>query len=186
MLNFTKIYFCLELVAAQTDRHSPWIPIYIYIYIYIYILYIVYNFITPMLSSDSWFTWSAYINAPLPFVYSWNILSQTSLIDSSVRGLYAKLISVVSVKTNFAKFRSIKRSWTNLWVVQRLIIFMSRHQHGHPWSSPATRLYRPSLPGGVKATFWIGTELLYIGFSFCSSMWRGPLEYVTYELTTWT
>ena len=36
-----------------------------------------------------------------------------------------------------------------------------------------------------KATSCIGTELLYIGSSWssclCSSMWRGPLEYVAYE-----
>ena len=37
-----------------------------------------------------------------------------------------------------------------------------------------------------KATSRIGTELLYVGLScsssLCSSMWRGPLEYITYEL----
>ena len=36
-----------------------------------------------------------------------------------------------------------------------------------------------------KAKSCIGTELLYVGPSWtsclCSSMWRGPLEYVTYE-----
>ena len=38
----------------------------------------------------------------------------------------------------------------------------------------------------VKATSLIGTELLYVGSSWtsclCSSMWRGPQEYITYEL----
>ena len=37
-----------------------------------------------------------------------------------------------------------------------------------------------------RATSCIGTELLYVGsswsFYFCSSMWRGPQEYITYEL----
>ena len=36
-----------------------------------------------------------------------------------------------------------------------------------------------------KPTSFIGTDLLYVDFSwpscFCSSMWRGPQEYVTYE-----
>ena len=36
-----------------------------------------------------------------------------------------------------------------------------------------------------QTTFCIGTELLYIGSSWssyrCSSMWRGPQEYITYE-----
>ena len=36
-----------------------------------------------------------------------------------------------------------------------------------------------------KAISCIGTELLYIGsswlFCLCLSMWRGPLEYITYE-----
>ena len=38
----------------------------------------------------------------------------------------------------------------------------------------------------LRATSRIGTELLYIGSRwtscFCSAMWRGPLEYITYEL----
>ena len=37
-----------------------------------------------------------------------------------------------------------------------------------------------------RATSHIGTELLYVGSSWssclCSSMWRGPQEYITYEL----
>ena len=38
----------------------------------------------------------------------------------------------------------------------------------------------------LKATPSISAELLYVGSSWssclCSSMWRGPLEYITYEL----
>ena len=38
----------------------------------------------------------------------------------------------------------------------------------------------------LKATSRIGTELLYVGSSwsscFCSSIWRGPQEYITYDL----
>ena len=32
-----------------------------------------------------------------------------------------------------------------------IIITMTRHQHGSPWSSLATRLYRPSLPSSLQA-----------------------------------
>ena len=39
-----------------------------------------------------------------------------------------------------------------------------------------------------KATSRIGTELLYVGsswsFCLCSSMWKGPQEYLTYEFVT--
>ena len=39
--------------------------------------------------------------------------------------------------------------------------------------------------GAFKAISCIGTELLYIGSSwsscFCTSMWRGPLEYIAYR-----
>ena len=38
----------------------------------------------------------------------------------------------------------------------------------------------------LRATFRIGTELLYVGSSWtsclCLSLWRGPQEYITYEL----
>ena len=38
----------------------------------------------------------------------------------------------------------------------------------------------------LRAISRIGTELLYVGSSwsswFCTSMWRGPYEYITYEL----
>ena len=62
---------------------------------------------------------------------------------------------------------------------------MTRRQHRSPWPAVTTRLYRPSLPVGNKATFCIGTYLLYIGFSWfsclCSSMWRSPQEYIADE-----
>ena len=39
----------------------------------------------------------------------------------------------------------------------------------------------------LRATSRIGTELLYVGSSWssclCSSMWRGPQEYITYEMS---
>ena len=51
-----------------------------------------------------------------------------------------------------------------------------------------TLLYRPSLPVGLQGNIRIGTELLYVGYCLssclCSSMWRGPQEYVTYEFVS--
>ena len=59
-----------------------------------------------------------------------------------------------------------------VWVTANVII-MSRCQHRSLW---------PSL---AKAISFIDTELLYIGFSWssclCSSMWRGPPDYITEE-----
>ena len=70
-------------------------------------------------------------------------------------------------------------------LIQIIIIIMSCRQHGFPWPSPATLLYRPSLPVGLQATSCIGTELLYLGSSWssclCSTMWKGLREYVTYK-----
>ena len=69
-----------------------------------------------------------------------------------------------------------------------LIIIMSRLQHGYPWPSLATHPYCPLLPAGLQGTSRISTELLYVGSSWpsylCSSMWRSPQEYVTYELVS--
>ena len=47
-------------------------------------------------------------------------------------------------------------------------------------------LSRSLLPAGLQVTSRIGTELLYVGsswsFYLCSSMWRAPQGYITYEL----
>ena len=56
----------------------------------------------------------------------------------------------------------------------------SRCQHGSPFSiiDRSQEIF--------KAISCIGTELLYIGSSgsssLCSSMWKGPQEYIAYEL----
>ena len=63
---------------------------------------------------------------------------------------------------------------------------MSCHQHGYPWPSLATPLYRPLFPVVFRVTSHIYTELLYVGSSWssclCSAMRRGPQEYITNEL----
>ena len=60
-------------------------------------------------------------------------------------------------------------------------IIMSRHQSGYPTSV----LYLQQLSAGTQGQIPIGTELLYVGSNWpsclCSSMWRGPQEYVTYK-----
>ena len=59
-----------------------------------------------------------------------------------------------------------------------IIIMMSRHQHGYPWPFPYCQVFR--------VTSCIGTELLYVGsslsFCLCSSIWRGPQDFISYEL----
>ena len=65
------------------------------------------------------------------------------------------------------------------------IIFTWRCLHGSPWSSLTTCHYRPSLPEDFQTLSCIDTELLYKDSSWssyrCSPMWRGPLEYITFE-----
>ena len=62
----------------------------------------------------------------------------------------------------------------------------SHHHHGYPWPSLTTPRYRPLLRQVFWPTLRISTELLYVGFCWssflCPSMWRGPQEYLTYEL----
>ena len=66
-----------------------------------------------------------------------------------------------------------------------IIIIMSCHRHGYPrhflLPLPIVHRFRQVL----RATPRILTELLYVGSSwlpcFCSAMWRGPKEYITYE-----
>ena len=70
------------------------------------------------------------------------------------------------------------------WTLFVIITIMSYSQHGSPWPSLATHLYRPSLPGGFPG-YILYRQLLYIGsswlFCLCSSMWRGPQGYIAYE-----
>ena len=66
-----------------------------------------------------------------------------------------------------------------------LIIIMSRHQYESPWPSPATPLYRSSLPVDLQGyiLYWLRAiecrSLLDV--LLCSSMWGGLQEYATYE-----
>ena len=57
-----------------------------------------------------------------------------------------------------------------------IIIIMSRFQYGYPWPSVATPPYRPLLPATSLYAFSSWSSYL------CTSMWRGPQEYITYEL----
>ena len=77
------------------------------------------------------------------------------------------------------------QEWWTIGIII-IIITLSRNQHGYPWPSPATLLYRPLLTAGPQNHIHIGTELLYVGSSWSSclssAMWRGPQEYITHEL----
>ena len=72
------------------------------------------------------------------------------------------------------------------YIVGFIIIIMSRYQYGYPWPSLAILPIVHYIWQVLRATFRIGTELLYVGSSFssclCSAMWKGPQGYITYEL----
>ena len=61
-----------------------------------------------------------------------------------------------------------------------IIIIMSRNQYGYPWLSLVTPPYRPLLSVGLQG------YISYVRSSWssclCTSMWRGPQEYISYEL----
>ena len=94
---------------------------------------------------------------------------------------------------SFVSFADVSTIWTivlnnRIYIIYIYIYIMitSRHQHRYPWPSLATLPYRQLPPAGFWVTSRIGTELLYVGSCWssclCSSMWRGSLEYITYEL----
>ena len=63
---------------------------------------------------------------------------------------------------------------------------MSRRQCGSSWPSPITLLYHPSFLVGLQGyILYQRRTVVYIVSSWssclCSSMWRGPQEYVPYE-----
>ena len=68
-----------------------------------------------------------------------------------------------------------------------IIIIMLHHQHGYPWPSPATNLYCPSLPVGLQGYILYRHRAIACRSSWssylCSSMWRSPQEYVSYEFS---
>ena len=68
-----------------------------------------------------------------------------------------------------------------LWISQIvIIIIVSRHQHGDPWPFHATLLYRPLLPAGLQG-YIPYRHRAAVCCMLCSSMWRGPWEYIPYE-----
>ena len=86
-------WLCLQMA----DRDSLWLTIW-------HRYPSIYNFITPTRSSGLWFTWSAHTHASLAFrqslcLHSWNILSQWSLIDNSVKCQYASSLMLSMLLT---------------------------------------------------------------------------------------
>ena len=71
----------------------------------------------------------------------------------------------------------------NLMSATRIISIISCRPHGSPWFSPATLSYRPSLPASLQGyILYRHTPVVYRSSCLCSTMWRGPQGYVTYEL----
>ena len=59
---------------------------------------------------------------------------------------------------------------------------LTHHQHGYPCPFLPTLLYRPLFPAGLQQCIPYRHRAAYVRSScLCSSMWRGPQEYVTYE-----
>ena len=86
----------------------------------------------------------------------------------------------------FPLFESVNFQFFFLIRIPTFIIIMSRGQHGYPWPSPTIRLYRPSLLVGLQGYIMYQHKAVVYRFwwssGLCLSMWRGPQEYVTYEL----
>ena len=90
------------------------------------------------------------------------------------------------------KFQAIIK-WREPWAKNAVQRFVHHHHHHHHHVAPSD-IPNPLLPPFsivhrsqqvLKVTSCISTELLYVGsswpFCLCSSMWRGPQEYVTSE-----
>ena len=67
--------------------------------------------------------------------------------------------------------------------IKIIIMIMSRNQYGYPWPFLATPLYRPSLPAGLQDYILYRNRDALCRFELVVlPLWRGPQEYVTYEL----
>ena len=90
-----------------------------------------------------------------------------------------------------------KIRFENIWYIEfsgGYTYFWTTHHHHHHVALSARIFLTLSRPLPIVHCFWqvfratasIGTELLFVGSSWtsclCSSLWRGPQEYITYEL----
>ena len=93
---------------------------------------------------------------------------------------------VPNIKSPYAILTRDKEFYIFLKSLSPIIIIMSRHQHGYPWTSLATLPYRPSLPEGHQGYIPYLHRASVCRFELVaqpfSAMWRGPQEYITYEL----
>ena len=130
--------------------------------------------------------------SPTHFSGLWLTTLRIWLFSDNDRRLNCLWVSVyIWFHNAYRSFRFSRGTCFRFWLVYTagsscFIIIISRRQHGSPWPSLATRLYRPSLPEVLQALSCFGTELLYISFSWssylCSSVWKGPREYIAYEV----
>ena len=96
---------------------------------------------------------------------------------------YIESITVKLVRLSIYFFLKVLHL-TKMWYII-IIIIMSHRQRGSPGPSSGPFSIVHCFRQVFRATSRIGTELLYVGSSWssclCSSMWKGPKEYVTYE-----
>ena len=76
---------------------------------------------------------------------------------------------------------------THIYIYIYIYLYHHHHlEHGYPWSSLATPPYCPRFRQVLSVASCIYTELLYVCSSWslclCSSMCRGPQEFITNEL----
>ena len=71
------------------------------------------------------------------------------------------------------------KSWSQDSII--IIIIMSHGQHGSLRPFLATRLYRPSLLGGLQGRILYRHRAVVYRQSSC--LWRGPQEYMAYSLS---
>ena len=83
---------------------------------------------------------------PAPEIRLGHVFCEKSLIifvvfiGNNFKGIFLPFVFSFSVSNHFLSFD----------LLTFIIIIMVHHQHGYPWPSTATRLYRPSLPVGLQ------------------------------------
>ena len=83
---------------------------------------------------------------PGPTCQHWLLLSEVHSRHLDSPPTICLIFFHLKVSVKFYNITNINIS--SLYII--IIIILSRHQHGYPWSSPATPLYCPSLPVGLQ------------------------------------
>ena len=162
---------------------------------------------TPSLSQTIWPRWASrqFVTLPivqtlLPVTFAYSQSSEAVVMRQLRRWkrLWWRSLTRSHKRTSMGPSRSCwngSRSALQPAEITYLMILVQINEYDHhhvapsEWISPDR--FPPPLPIGhrfqpvFKATYCIGTELLYIGSRWssclCSSIWRGPQEYITYK-----